>query len=102
MFINYELVFLIIMFYSINHEYKEWDEKNPQVTTCNQNTKNLVQGSTVPQEVDTDKEVVFTYDVTFKVCYLRILLLKFSVYLVVNGLYFNMPTSWLSETILGK
>lgn len=59
------------MVYSINHEYKEWDEKNPQVTTCNQNTKNLVQGSTVPQEVDTDKEVVFTYDVTFKVCYLR-------------------------------
>ncbi|KAL8217359.1 hypothetical protein R6Q57_020732, partial [Mikania cordata] len=51
---------------SINHEYKEWDEKNPQLTTCNQNTKNIVQGSTVPQEVDTDKEVVFTYDVTFK------------------------------------
>ena len=53
--------------YSINHEYKEWDEKNPQVSTCNQNTKNLVQGSTVPQDVDTNKEVVFTYDVTFKV-----------------------------------
>nr|XP_043623473.1 transmembrane 9 superfamily member 7-like [Erigeron canadensis] len=51
---------------SINHEYKDWDEKNPQLTTCNQNTKNIVQGSTVPQEVDTDKEVVFTYDVTFK------------------------------------
>ncbi|OMO70796.1 hypothetical protein CCACVL1_18656 [Corchorus capsularis] len=51
---------------SINHEYKEWDEKNPQVTTCNKDTKNLIQGSTVPQEVDVDKEVVFTYDVTFK------------------------------------
>lgn len=52
---------------SINHEYKEWDEKNPQLTTCNQNTKNIMQGSTVPQEVGTDKEVVFTYDVSFKV-----------------------------------
>lgn len=52
---------------SIKHEYKEWDEKNPQVTTCNANTKNLAQGSTVPQEVDIKKEVVFTYDVTFKV-----------------------------------
>ncbi|XP_009762751.1 transmembrane 9 superfamily member 7 isoform X1 [Nicotiana tabacum] len=51
---------------SINHEYKEWDDKNPQVTTCNENTKNLVPGSTVPQEVDADKEVVFTYDVSFK------------------------------------
>ncbi|KAK3426761.1 hypothetical protein EUGRSUZ_F03131 [Eucalyptus grandis] len=50
---------------SIKHDYKEWDAKNPQVTTCNANTKNLVQGSTVPQEVDTDKEVVFTYDVSF-------------------------------------
>lgn len=54
---------------SINHEYKDWDEKNPQLTTCNQNTKNIVQGSTVPQEVDTDKEVVFTFDVTFKVLF---------------------------------
>nr|GMC73159.1 transmembrane 9 superfamily member 7-like [Ipomoea batatas] len=51
---------------SINHEYKEWNEKNPQVTTCNQNTKNILQGTTVPQEVDTNKEVVFTYDVSFK------------------------------------
>lgn len=52
---------------SINHEYKEWDEKNPQVTTCNENTKNLVPGSTVPQEVEKDKEVIFTYDVSFQV-----------------------------------
>lgn len=52
---------------SINHEYKEWNDKNPQVTTCNKDTKNLMQGSTVPQEVDTDKDVVFTYDVSFKV-----------------------------------
>nr|XP_025617990.2 transmembrane 9 superfamily member 7 [Arachis hypogaea] len=51
---------------SINHEFKEWNDKNPQVTTCNKDTKNLMQGSTVPQEVDTNKDVVFTYDVTFK------------------------------------
>lgn len=54
---------------SINHEYKEWDEKNPQVTTCNKDTKNLVQGTAIPQEVDKDKEIVFTYDVTFKVVF---------------------------------
>ena len=60
---------------SINHEYKEWDEKNPQITTCNKDTKNLIQGSTVPQEVDVGKEVVFTYDVTFKVFCLPFLFL---------------------------
>ncbi|KAL8265086.1 hypothetical protein R6Q59_023216 [Mikania micrantha] len=51
---------------SINHEYKEWDEKNPQLTTCNQNSKNIFLGSSEPQMVDKDNEVVFTYDVTFK------------------------------------
>nr|GEU60931.1 transmembrane 9 superfamily member 7-like [Tanacetum cinerariifolium] len=43
-----------------SHEYKEWDEKNPQWTTCKQNTKNIIQGSIVPQEVDTNKEVRVT------------------------------------------
>ncbi|KVH92927.1 Major facilitator superfamily domain, general substrate transporter [Cynara cardunculus var. scolymus] len=52
-FINNHLSFRVI----ISHEYKEWDDKNPQLVTCNQNTKNIIQGSTVPQEVDTDKEV---------------------------------------------
>lgn len=58
---------LFVYLSSINHEYKDWDEKNPQLTTCNQNTKNIMQGSTVPQEVETDKDVVFTYDVSFEV-----------------------------------
>ncbi|RWR78072.1 transmembrane 9 superfamily member 7-like protein [Cinnamomum micranthum f. kanehirae] len=50
--------------HSINHEYKgDWDDKNPQLVTCN---KNMIQGSTNPQEVEKDKEVIFTYDVSFK------------------------------------
>ncbi|KAE8720059.1 Transmembrane 9 superfamily member 9 [Hibiscus syriacus] len=32
---------------SINHEYKEWDEKNPQIATCNKDTKYLTQASTI-------------------------------------------------------
>ncbi|KAF8388820.1 hypothetical protein HHK36_025500 [Tetracentron sinense] len=51
---------------SIKHEYKVWNEKNPQLVTCNPSTKVIIQGSTVPQEVDADKEVIFTYDVSFK------------------------------------
>lgn len=53
--------------YSINHEYKEWDEQNTRLVTCTKDTKNLPPGSTVPQEVDKDKEIVFTFDVSFKV-----------------------------------
>ncbi|GAB2293021.1 Transmembrane 9 super member 7 [Dionaea muscipula] len=49
--------------YSINHEYKEWKDQDTQLVTC---TKNMIQGSTVWQEVDTNKEIVFTYDVTFE------------------------------------
>ncbi|KAA0047095.1 putative isoaspartyl peptidase/L-asparaginase 2 [Cucumis melo var. makuwa] len=45
----------------------EWNEKNPQLLTCNKDIKNLIQGNTVPQEVDTNKEIVFTYDVSFKI-----------------------------------
>lgn len=54
---------------SVLHEYKEWDEKDPQLTTCNKDTKNLIQSNTVPQEVEEGKEIVFTYDVAFKVAY---------------------------------
>lgn len=74
------IVHCVALVNSINHEYKEWDEKNPQVTTCNKDTKNLIQGSTVPQEVDAGKEVVFTYDVTFKVLRLPFLFLVISFF----------------------
>ncbi|XP_058073932.1 transmembrane 9 superfamily member 7-like isoform X3 [Magnolia sinica] len=55
-----------VMPYSINHEYKQpWDEKNPQLLTCNPKTNNRIQ-DTGPQEVILDKEVIFTYDVSFQ------------------------------------
>ncbi|ERN19807.1 hypothetical protein AMTRI_Chr05g61130 [Amborella trichopoda] len=51
--------------YSVNHEYKQpWDGKG--LITCNPSTKNIIQSSNVPQEVEADKEVIFTYDVTFQ------------------------------------
>ncbi|KAF3785808.1 Transmembrane 9 superfamily member 7 [Nymphaea thermarum] len=62
-FINNHLQFKVI----VNHEYKQpWDEKNPQLITCGTDSKNIIQGSTVPQEVEADKEVIFTYDVIFE------------------------------------
>ncbi|KAF8406891.1 hypothetical protein HHK36_006012 [Tetracentron sinense] len=50
--------------HSIDHQYKIWDEKNPQLETCYPNSKNIYR--TFPQKVDVDKEVIFTYDVSFK------------------------------------
>lgn len=69
---NYSWMFFshLIFLDSIKHEYKEWNDKNPQVTTCNQNTKNLILGGVIPQDVDTDKEIIFSYDVSFKVFFI--------------------------------
>ncbi|PKU65802.1 transmembrane 9 superfamily member 7 [Dendrobium catenatum] len=50
---------------SVKHAYHEWDDKNPNLTTCNANTK-IIPGSQTPQEVTPDTFVVFTYDVTFE------------------------------------
>lgn len=49
--------------HSIAHEYKEWKDQDTQLVTC---TKNVMQSGVPPQEVETDKEIVFTYDVTFE------------------------------------
>lgn len=65
--ISYPFFFLSLFLVSVLHEYKDWDENNRQLTTCNKDTKNLIQSNTVPQEVEEGKEIVFTYDVAFKV-----------------------------------
>ncbi|KAH6758209.1 transmembrane nine 7 [Perilla frutescens var. frutescens] len=49
---------------SIKHDF-EWDG-NMKASTCNQNTKNIVQGDAALQEVDAGKDITFSYDVTFK------------------------------------
>ncbi|XP_074269402.1 transmembrane 9 superfamily member 7-like [Silene latifolia] len=48
---------------SIAHEYKDWKDEDTQLLTC---SKNIIQSGTPPQEVDADKEIVFTYDVKFE------------------------------------
>ncbi|XP_047334711.1 transmembrane 9 superfamily member 7-like [Impatiens glandulifera] len=52
---------------SIHHDPSNWDdEKNPQLVTCNTNTKTNIQPSTVPQEIEEGNEIIFTYDVLFE------------------------------------
>lgn len=50
---------------SVNHEYKKWENEKTELVTCTTNSDLLI--SNLPQEIDTDKEVVFTYDVLFEV-----------------------------------
>jgi len=86
----YKLIGLYL-FDSILHEYKEWDEKNPQLTTCNKDTKNLIQGNTVPQEVEQGKEIVFTYDVSFKVHDLHLAFFCFTFWVAKHFPEFDDP-----------
>ncbi|KAK9947954.1 hypothetical protein M0R45_003549 [Rubus argutus] len=50
--------------YSVNHRYKKWENDKTKLVTCTTDT--FIRNSNLPQEVDTDKEVVFTYDVLFE------------------------------------
>uniref|UniRef100_A0A0D6R1M1 Transmembrane 9 superfamily member n=1 Tax=Araucaria cunninghamii TaxID=56994 RepID=A0A0D6R1M1_ARACU len=53
--------------HSVRHEYEQpWDDEKRLLTTCDPNTKRTVSGTEIPQEVVEDKEVIFTYDVTFQ------------------------------------
>jgi len=52
---------------SVKHEYEQpWDNEKPHLTSCDPNTKRTVSNSETPQEVVEDKEIIFTYDVTFR------------------------------------
>ncbi|TYJ32834.1 hypothetical protein E1A91_A05G063100v1 [Gossypium mustelinum] len=52
--------------YSIKHEYEgKWSE-NTRLTTCNPHSKRTVVNSNTPQEVEANKEIIFTYDVEYQ------------------------------------
>lgn len=55
--------------YSVKHEYEgNWNEKT-RLTTCDPHSKHTVVNSNSPQEVAENKEIIFTYDVEFQVCF---------------------------------
>uniref|UniRef100_A0A7N0TCH8 Transmembrane 9 superfamily member n=1 Tax=Kalanchoe fedtschenkoi TaxID=63787 RepID=A0A7N0TCH8_KALFE len=52
--------------FSVRHEYEgDWNEKN-RLKTCDPHAKQLVTNSNNPQEVEDNKEIIFTYDVDFQ------------------------------------
>ncbi|RCV22132.1 hypothetical protein SETIT_4G196100v2 [Setaria italica] len=53
--------------YSVKHEYDgDWKETATPLKTCDPHSRRLVVDSNSPQEVEANKEIVFTYDVNFE------------------------------------
>ncbi|THU49108.1 hypothetical protein C4D60_Mb06t06070 [Musa balbisiana] len=46
---------------SVKHDYSDWDDKNPKVSTCNADTK-IMPGSNTPQEVAANNYMVMSLD----------------------------------------
>lgn len=61
---------VIFMFLcSVKHEYEgEWNGNQTRLSTCDPHAQRTVSNSDHPQEVEANKEIIFTYDVEFKVC----------------------------------
>jgi hypothetical protein len=52
----------------VKHEYeKSWEGGSTKLKTCNPASKVFVTSHQPPQEVTVNEEVIFTYDVAFKV-----------------------------------
>ena len=53
---------------SVKHEYDgDWKGNGTHLKTCDPHSRRLVVDSNSPQEVEANKEIIFTYDVNFEV-----------------------------------
>ncbi|KAL6844942.1 hypothetical protein ACP4OV_025601 [Aristida adscensionis] len=53
--------------HSVKHQVDDkWNDANTRLTTCDPHANKFVTSSGNPQEVDTGKEIIFTYDVRFE------------------------------------
>ena len=52
----------------MKHEYDTpWDAADPQLRTCNPGSVQFVNHGLAPQIVEENEEIVFSYDIIFKV-----------------------------------
>ncbi|KAF2918951.1 hypothetical protein DAI22_08g098100 [Oryza sativa Japonica Group] len=52
---------------NVKHEYEgQWNDKKTRLTTCDPHAKHIITSSDSPQEVEVGKDIIFTYDVDFK------------------------------------
>ncbi|XP_072967211.1 transmembrane 9 superfamily member 9-like isoform X1 [Typha angustifolia] len=53
--------------FSVRHEYEgQWGGKKTRLSTCDPHAKRTVTSSESPQEVEANKDIIFTYDVDFQ------------------------------------
>ena len=53
----------------MRHKYSgKWDDAKSELSTCNPNTLKFVTDKDEKQEVKEHAEIIFTYDVIYKVC----------------------------------
>ncbi|KAK3130945.1 hypothetical protein QOZ80_6BG0500030 [Eleusine coracana subsp. coracana] len=53
--------------YSVTHEFDgEWKGNTTSLKTCNPQSRRLVVSSDGPQKVEANKEIIFTYDISFQ------------------------------------
>jgi transmembrane 9 superfamily member 2/4 len=56
---------------SVKHEYDgQWNDKKTRLTTCDPHAQRVITSSDSPQEVEVGRDIIFTYDVDFKVRYI--------------------------------
>lgn len=54
--------------FSVKHKSEgKWNADRPELKTCNSNSMKFVSEKDIKQEVKEGEEIIFTYDVTFKV-----------------------------------
>ena len=54
--------------FSVKHKYDgKWDPEKPELKTCNPSNMKYVTEKDTKQEVKDNEEIIFTYDVVFKV-----------------------------------
>lgn len=66
---------MIHSFASVKHQFDgKWNGVDTRLSTCDPHASKFVTSSESPQEVEADKEIIFTYDVKFEVLGFRSLL----------------------------
>ncbi|XP_051150458.1 transmembrane 9 superfamily member 7-like [Andrographis paniculata] len=76
---------------SINHQYKKWNGNNTKLSTCKTSSQTVLRSGIHPQEIESGKEIVFTYDIYFESSDIR-WASRWDTYLLMN----NSQIHWFS------
>ncbi|CAK9878530.1 unnamed protein product [Sphagnum jensenii] len=57
--------------HSVKHEYERWNEDKTKLSTCNPHQKVWVSDTQAAQEIEVGSEIVFSYDINFKISDLK-------------------------------